>query len=121
VSKAPKIVDLIEKLNNQEGSNATIFCALGSGDLEGLSYEWFRDDKKVFPSNKIKILTSNDGSDSKLRIIDLKPNDSGSYSCLVRNRFGQDKMATKLSVKGKRSLLFLPHVSTSYRNHSSPI
>lgn len=30
----------------------------------------------------------------------MKPEDSASYSCIAKNRFGQDRISTRLVVKG---------------------
>lgn len=110
VSNAPKIVDPVERLNHPEGTNATFTCSIGSGDLTGLIYEWRKDDSVIGTGNtkKIRIMTSPENYQSVLRVLDLKPTDSGVYSCLARNKFGQDKVSTKLFVKGKQIYRFHP-------------
>lgn len=102
VSDAPKLVVLVDELNNPEGSNATISCSLGSGNLDGLTYEWFKNKSKLQNlQNKIKIETASENYHSLLRVLHLTPEDEGLYSCVARNRFGQDKISTKLNVNGE--------------------
>lgn len=100
VSKSPKIVDFVDKLNHPEGTNASLVCSVGSGELDELKYEWFKDDKRIVTSNKLKILIGPDNFNSMLRIMDLKTEDSGLYTCVAKNPFGQDKISTRLFVKG---------------------
>lgn len=101
VSKAPKLVNQVDRLNHPEGTNASLVCSIGSGEIEGLTFEWLRDDKKISPSSKMRISVLPDNFNSILRVIDLKPEDSGLYSCVARNSYGQDKITTKLFVKGE--------------------
>lgn len=105
MSQAPKIVDLVDRLNHPEGTNASFTCSIGSGDLTDLIYEWRRDDKILSGSasadHRIRIITAPDNFQSVLRVMDLRPADAGVYSCLARNKFGQDKINTRLNVKGE--------------------
>lgn len=102
VSRSPKIVDFVDKLNHPEGTNASLVCSVGSGELDGLTYEWLRDEQPISPSkSKFRLSIAPDNFNSILRIMDLKTEDSGLYSCLARNAFGQDKISTRLSVKGR--------------------
>lgn len=75
-------------------------CSIGSGDLDGLTYEWLKDDKRVVPSARYRISIAPENFNSILRVIDLRPEDSATYSCVARNAFGQDKISIKLLVKG---------------------
>lgn len=101
VSKSPKIVEQMDKLNHPEGTNATLMCSIGSGELDELKYEWLKDDKRIVPSNRVKISIAQDNFNSILRIMDLKTDDSALYTCVAKNPFGQDKISTKLFVKGE--------------------
>lgn len=102
VSDAPKLIGLLDELNSPEGTNATITCSLGSGQLQGITYEWVKNkgDRVLPVPNKIKIDII-DNYQSMLRIIDLKLEDAALYTCIAKNRFGQDKISTKLNVQGK--------------------
>lgn len=104
VSNAPEIVDPVDRLNHPEGTNATFTCSIGSGDLNGLIYEWRKNDQLISlapKSKKVQIIAPPENFQSILRVINLEPNDAGLYSCTARNKFGQDKVTTQLNVKGK--------------------
>lgn len=110
VSQAPKIIDnLVDKLNHPEGTNASFTCSIGSGDLSGLSYEWRKDDALLSSGDsssgktnqRVRIITAPDNYQSSLRVMDLRPIDAGVYSCLAKNSYGQDRIYTRLNVKGK--------------------
>lgn len=49
----------------------------------------------------MRISIAPDNFNSILRVMDLRPEDSAIYTCIARNAFGQDKISTKLFVKGK--------------------
>lgn len=101
VSDAPKLVVLVDELNNPEETNATISCSLGSGKLQGLTYEWYRNKERLQSvPNKIIIDTARENYQSVLRILNLSSVDGGLYSCIAKNRFGQDKISTRLNVNG---------------------
>lgn len=98
-------MNLVEKASHPEGTNATLTCSIGSGDLSSLVYEWRKNDSPInLDSNprkwRLTILPEN--YQSILRIIDLVPDDAGVYSCIARNKFGQDRTSTKIDVKGER-------------------
>ena len=101
VSKAPRILDQSERLNYPEGTNATLMCSIGSGELDGLTYEWLKDDKRLAPSLRYRVSIAPENFNSILRVIDLRPDDSGTYSCVARNSFGKDRISIKLQVKGE--------------------
>lgn len=103
VSNEPKIVVPLDKINHAEGTNATFTCSIASGDLSGLSYEWRKDDALINShanQARIYINTALENYQSTLRVINLKPTDAGVYTCSAKNRYGQDKVSTKLNVKG---------------------
>lgn len=107
VSGVPKIIGLVERFNHSETANATFFCSIDSGDLNGLLFEWRKDEVILNPSkdsSKFRISTAPENSHSVLRVLNLTTKDAGTYSCLAKNRFGQDRVSTKLSVKGELQL-----------------
>jgi hypothetical protein len=81
-------------------------CSIGYGELDDLVYEWFKNDQKIVPSQRYRISIAPDNFNSILRVLDLKPEDSGTYSCVARNAFGKDKISIKLFIKGKLLRLF---------------
>lgn len=96
-------MDQVERLNHPEGTNATFTCSIGSGELNGLNYEWFKDEKRLTANTnpaKLRLSVAPENFQSILRVINLTESDSAVYTCLARNSYGQDKIATKLSVKG---------------------
>ena len=104
VSKEPRIVVPFDRLNHDEGTNATFTCSIGSGELRGLTYEWKKDDIVVTSltnPSKLRIRIDPENYQSVLRVIDLQSSDAGLYSCTAKNSYGQDKVSTRLSVKGK--------------------
>lgn len=104
VTKAPRIVDQVERLNHEEGTNATFMCYVASGELDELTYEWYKDDKRIQVNknmDNVRIAVPQDNYQSVLRIINLKPSDSAVYSCVAKNNYGQDKISIQLFVKGE--------------------
>jgi hypothetical protein len=79
-------------------------CSIGSGELDGLTYEWLKDDKRVVPSARFRLSVAPENFNSILRVIDLRPDDSGVYSCVARNAFGKDRISIRLQVKGRLRL-----------------
>ena len=117
VSDAPKLIGLLDELSHPEETNATITCSVGSGDLSSLTYEWFKDEQRLFNlADKIRIEQPADNYQSALRIFNLTQQDSALYTCVASNRFGQDKIATKLVVKGKLEEQKLERVSRNKTN-----
>lgn len=100
VSKNPKIANLVERLNQPEGSTASITCSVGSGELDGITHEWYKGDRRLVSGGNVKIISASPDI-SILRIHDVKSADSATYSCVARNAHGQDKISVKLFVKGK--------------------
>lgn len=115
-SLPPKLVDMAREYTHLEGSNITLVCSISSGDTESLSFDWLKDDillnpadSTVFPSAlasqgtpvprfKIDVLPNKEHS--TLKILDLTENDAAKYTCLARNSHGQDKLTTRVKVKG---------------------
>lgn len=72
-----------------------------AGELESSTLEWFKDDMRIPALAKYKITAIPDNGVSILRVADLEMEDSGDYSCIAKNPFGQDRISIKLSVKGE--------------------
>lgn len=104
---------LLDELNNPEDTNATITCSLGSGEMQSLSYEWFKDKERLYGNtDKFRIDVPSDNYQSVLRVFNLKPSDSALYTCIAKNRFGQDKISTKLNVQGKQTKRVIENQTT---------
>ncbi|XP_063930937.1 obscurin isoform X4 [Zophobas morio] len=61
-------------------------CATGYPDPE---VEWYHNDQKLFPSNRIRMETDNAGL-LRLVISNLDEDDLGKYSCKITNEYGGD-------------------------------
>lgn len=103
----PKLLPILKDQSFQEGSTATLQCTVTSGNTKGLIYEWFIDSTFVsnLPENKIKIITDSNNEDSRLKIFNVSQTDVGTYTCVAKNGFGQDKVSTKLGVIGKSTIM----------------
>lgn len=103
----PKFVPVVAQVDKLEESNVTLICIVESGDLSDINYRWYKDGKQIFSSNpnndvKYKIEKSLGSSEYvSLKIFKLSANDSGSYTCDAKNKYGTDTKTTKLNVKRK--------------------
>ena len=82
-----------------KGANFGVFCLAQSGSLP-LIFQWLKNGQVLSEANnEINIITIDELS-SKLIIRNVSSNDSGNYTCSVRNSFGIDSHTVKLTVKG---------------------
>jgi len=95
---APKISKKDSSESLKEGSYFTIICAVYEGSLP-LFFQWSRNDQAISDTN-IEIASS-DKRSSRLTIEKVTSNDSGNYTCNVKNAFGSDSHSTSLQIKGK--------------------
>lgn len=85
----------------QIGEKMTVVCSLKQGS-QPLTFEWYKNSKRIHESNNIKIKSMDD-----LTILTIEPvgsNDSGNYTCSVKNAYGKDKYSASLNVDGKLQL-----------------
>ncbi|GIY73271.1 titin [Caerostris extrusa] len=78
------------------GDNIEIFCIVKRGSYP-VQIEWFHNDKKVTSIQKYKI--TNSESSSHLSIGKIQPDDIGNYTCIAKNRFGQDSNTVILIIE----------------------
>ncbi|CAH0724488.1 unnamed protein product, partial [Brenthis ino] len=67
-------------------------CATGTPDPD---VEWFRNDTKLFPSERIRIEQETTGL-LRLTIASVSPEDVGTYRCRIYNPHGEDSCEAKL-------------------------
>ena len=83
----------------KEGSFFSAVCTAQSGSVP-LFFNWYKDGQAIpSQSNQITI-NSVSKMQSILSIEKVKANDSGNYTCSVRNAFGEDSHSIKLIVRG---------------------
>lgn len=108
----------------QEGADLRLFCSASATPNSGrLHFEWRKDQVELAPSGpaaqvdnsgSIKPTTTTttttpgrvsiqlmDESSSVLRINQLDQDDSGNYTCLVRNQHGIDSSTVRVNVNGE--------------------
>ena len=83
-----------EDVSVLSGANVTFFC-LGLGDPEP-ELTWLKDSETVQPSKRAEI-------DTKIGLLQLfvvTVADAGKYTCVYKNKFGEDKKSAVLLVDG---------------------
>lgn len=94
----PELVRFQAKSFHNAGSKFKLLCYLVKG-TKPFEFEWLKNQAKVTNDGfKYKIETEDD--ESQFTILKLDPNDTGNYSCHVRNDFGDDTQYTFLFVQG---------------------
>lgn len=93
------------------GDSARLQCKIkGSPEIQ---VTWFKNNKEIRESNTHRMSFVN--SVAVLDILEMKVDDSGSYSCEAANEVGSDSCTTEVVVKG----LFLLLPVTFFRKTSS--
>ncbi len=82
-----------------KGSFFRLFCQSSAG-TKPLFFQWIRNGQTLTnsPESEYKIENNEDYSHFTIKSVDR--NDSGNYSCVVRNAFGTDIQSALLVVKG---------------------
>lgn len=98
------------------GDRVSVQCVVGTGDLP-LAFTWLKDDvaltsgissddksaRKSVSNNEDGTVTirQNDEFSSALSINSLKPNQGGTYTCIVQNDAAKETYSALLRVNGK--------------------
>ena len=104
-SLSPKISAFKSKQSTNLGAKLKLFCFAEEGS-KPLWFEWHHDGKIVkneddYNDTQSSVIIEN-SDDSSILILDkLRQNNSGNYSCSVKNRYGSDIQSTILTVKGR--------------------
>lgn len=102
---APEFTKNLESCTVMEGLQATLECKVAG--VPKPKIEWFKDGKKVEPSRKISVESSEDGT-QKLVIRESTVKDIGTYQIVVSSPAGTVKQDAKLLVESKP----FPHTLT---------
>ncbi|GFS39582.1 titin [Trichonephila inaurata madagascariensis] len=78
------------------GDNIELYCIVKRGSYP-VQIQWLHNDKKVTSMQKYKIINSE--SSSHLSIGKIQPEDIGNYTCVAKNRFGQDSNTVTLIIE----------------------
>jgi len=91
---------LVGQRNQTEGSYFQLFCTIQEGSLP-LFFEWSKNGKSLKASPDVNYKIESSDRFSTFTIAKIDRNDSGNYTCIVRNAFGSDSQSVLLSIKGR--------------------
>lgn len=98
LAEVPKIQPFQFPTDVQLGYKASIMCMV-STDQTSISYEWYKDGRKLKSNGNINIDTNK--MFSTLVINPVEENSIGNYTCKAKSEFGQDYHSTVLYVRCK--------------------
>lgn len=107
----PRLVPVADQRSQNYGTSTKFLCSIQEG-TPPLEFVWQKNGQSLSArklSLGYRVETNQD--DSMLIIANLSAEDSGNYSCIVRNDLGYDYQYTVLIVKG---LLWFDFVSIRY-------
>ena len=98
----PSIQPILVPKNTTEGQKIRLTCLVSQGTAP-FTFEWLKNDQPMGKNEEENYrLMQLDDESSVLAIDGLTTKNSGSYKCLVRNRFGVSETVVLLSVQGNR-------------------
>ena len=97
---APKLNKNVKSDVLPEGTIFTATCAVYKGSLP-LFFQWSKDGQTITKQTEDLHINAISKTQSVLTIEKLNANDSGNYTCSVRNAFGFDSHSIALVVRGK--------------------
>ena len=99
---APKLAENIHNQTLLIGSKFKFFCYLQASGSRPLHFEWLKDGQILrHYGDRLTSYTIATTEDDTLFSIDkIRLNDSGNYTCLVRNSYGSDSKTISLTIKG---------------------
>ena len=82
-----------------ESASYIVLCAVERGS-QPLFFQWFKNGQQINKQSDDFKITSSSERDSILNIKKVTSNDSGNYTCEVKNAFGEDTFTSQLIVRG---------------------
>ena len=82
-----------------EGVSYIVLCAVERGS-QPLFFQWFKNGQQINKQSDDLQITSSSEMHSILNIKKVTSNDSGNYTCEVKNAFGEDTFTSQLIVRG---------------------
>ena len=95
----PKISKGLPLRTFSEGASYSILCAVERGS-QPLFFQWFKDGHLINKQSNELQINSLGNKQSILNIEKVISNDSGNYTCEVKNAFGEDIFTSQLIVRG---------------------
>lgn len=80
------------KLERKLGESLELYCK--SMAIPKATVQWFKDDNLIFNDSNIIL----EEEDSKLLIPFIKPDDEGTYRCVISNRLGEAEGIVKVKI-----------------------
>lgn len=96
---APKFTQPLEETQATVGGTATLKCRLNATAKPNI--EWTRNGRPVVESRRVQM--ESDGELCSLVISDVRPEDSGEYQCVAKNKIGTASCRTRLVVSESAS------------------
>ena len=100
----PRIVKFDFASDLKIDERASVLCSIKSGSPP-FQFQWLKDASQLLSDGPISIVTVDDFSSLTFR--QLKPNDAGNYTCVVRNGQGLDSHTAPLLVRCKLDSSYL--------------
>jgi len=99
---------LLNMDNIQEGQSVHLQCGYTPKDDNKLRVYWYHNGKLL--SNGHRFQTGTDFGFASLNILYAYPEDSGSYTCLVKNESGQTQSQCQLTIAVSVNLKFISNI-----------
>lgn len=100
--QAPSIIPFSFNQNVQENQRAMVMCTTSSGE-NPVSYAWLKDGQLLTASlaQARRITIKPDQDASTLKIVSVRLDHAGNYTCVAKNRLGSQAHSAQLIVHGE--------------------
>lgn len=120
LSLCPLVTQELNNVHIKANEVAKFVCCINPQTLSNAV--WYHNDKRLVTTERIKFDQS--GNILSLLIYDVRPEDQGTYSCVVKNKDGKTQMTSaQLDIEGGY-LTCNPHPNSSlekYSHHTMPL